>query len=85
MDQSQARNGLIRACDWSMLCFALLCSQQLDALCHISMMSSPHILAVEGAHDMEDAVHRLDVRQEVVAQAGALAAGAYTRSHLRST
>jgi len=24
MDQSQARNGLNQACDWSMLCFALL-------------------------------------------------------------
>ena len=24
MDQPQAPNGLMRACDWSMLCFALL-------------------------------------------------------------
>jgi hypothetical protein len=36
MDQSQARIKSFRACDWSMLCFALLCSENFDALCHVS-------------------------------------------------
>jgi len=34
MDHHRLGSEPFRACDWSMLCFALLCSYRSDALCH---------------------------------------------------